>query len=133
MKKLIDLFSASDVLAAPPQVHNCRVVRRDMPHLYTSATSNPVIALAHFDVESNKMSEKWESIDVDVLKGFVVSDNEETKDVRVEFVFDNWAEYQKVKKSGELWNDVGGSGKVLEIVEMEAVAGFVGRDGKSRL
>lgn len=128
VQDLIQLFTTGDVLASPPEVHNCPVRHKKSTGSPLSVPSNPVIVLLH---STSSSADEWRSA-AEGSRGLnfiaAVEDNE-TKGMRAEMILDGWKSYEAFES---------GAGKSVtnaanEAVKIRPIAGFLGRDDKSKL
>ncbi|KAI4709858.1 hypothetical protein J4E89_005087 [Alternaria sp. Ai002NY15] len=137
VQDLIRLFTTGDVLAQPPEVHNCPIITKktSSPVLISS---NPAIVLLNIpskpDTSAIKQAEKWSELSQIVMKSvkgvssFTVVEDREAKSTRVESVLQSWdsfAAYQEFM--------VDGRRDGADLVKIRPIDGFVGRDSSSKL
>lgn len=140
VQDLIKLFTTSNVLAGPPEVHNSIISSKKTAGSLLDITSNPAILLVNTPYEggpSNSDLDGWKS---DVQEAFgsvkglgsvIVAEDREGKSVRAEYVFKGWEEFESFAAKGKKH---GGRGGEAEIVKIKGVDGFLGREeGRSRL
>lgn len=137
VQDLIQLFATGEVLAQPPEVHNCPIVNKMMLGSTLSISSIPVIALLNVPSRANQSvtpKRDWEGIfekavsDVKGLDAILVSEDEEAKSMRIEGVLlndDAFTEFQRVV--------AGNKTDTIEMVRMRPICGFVSREAKSKL
>jgi hypothetical protein len=128
VQDLIQLFTTGDVLASPPEVHNCPVKHKKSTGAPLSVSSNPVIVLLH---STSSSADEWRGA-ADGVKGLnfvAVVEDEETKGVRTEMILDGWRSYEAFET---------GAGQSVtkaanEAVKIRPIEGFLGREDKSKL
>jgi hypothetical protein len=105
-------------------------------------SSNPAIILAHTEYRQGTTSdtlEGWNKLtesafkSVTGLKKFVVSEDKVSNSVRTEYVLESWEQYEAFLKSGVRKAHQEGSKIIANDVKVRAIAGFLGREGKSKL
>lgn len=128
MQDLIQLFTTGDVLASPPEVHNCPVKHKKSAGSPLSVSSNPVIVLLH---STSSNADEWKSAvgNVKGLNFVAVVEDKETKGVRMEMILDGWKSYESFES---------GAGTSVtkaanEAVKIRPIAGFLGREEISKL
>jgi hypothetical protein len=107
-----------------------------------SVSSNPAIILAHTEYRHGTASdtlEGWEKMAESALKGvtgfnkFVVTEDKASNSVRTECVLENWEQYETFLESGVTKAHQEGSQSIAKDVKVRAIAGFLGREEKSKL
>lgn len=129
VQDLIQLFTTGDVLAGPPEVHNCPVKHRKTFGQPLSLSSNPAIVLLH---STSSGVDSWKSA-VDSAKGAnfgAVVEDKDTKGVRTELILDGWSSYEAFEKSEAAKTLLTDSESAVKI---RPIAGFLGREEKSKL
>lgn len=128
VQDLIQLFTTGDVLASPPEVHNCPVKHKKSTGSPLSVSSSPVIVLLH---STSSSADQWRGAAEGArgLNFVAVVEDKETKGVRTEMILDGWKSYEAFEN---------GAGKSVtkaadEAVKIRPIAGFLGRDDKSKL
>ncbi|KAI4676293.1 uncharacterized protein J4E88_007207 [Alternaria novae-zelandiae] len=137
VQDLIQLFTTGDVLAQPPEVHNCPIITKKTSSP-VPISSNPAIVLMNIpskpDASSTKEAEKWSELSQIVMKSvkgvnsFTVVADREAKSTRVECVLQSWdsfAAYQEFM--------VDGRRDGADVVKIRPIYGFTGRDSSSKL
>jgi hypothetical protein len=133
VQDLIQLFTTGEVLAAPPEVHNCPVIYKSRIVQSCSVSTNPAIVLLHntsLGVDGSKDAAERVVGNVKELSFLAVVEDKETNGVRTQIVMDSWESYEKFEKSD--------AAKCLttnasSVVKIKAIAGFLGREDKSKL
>lgn len=137
VQDLIQLFTTGDVLAQPPEVHNCPIITKKTSGPPVPVSSNPAIVLMKIPSRSNlsaKEVERWCELSLIIMKSvkgvaaFTVVEDREANSTRVECVLQSWdafAEYQKFM--------IDGRRDAAEVVKVRPIDGFVGRDSSSKL
>lgn len=137
VQDLIQLFATGEILAQPPEVHNCPIVNKTMLGSTLSISSIPVIALLNVPSKPNesiKLRRDWEGFfgkavsDLEGLGAILVSEDKEAKSIRIEGVLqddDAFTEFQRVVTANKT--------DTVEMVRIRPVCGFVGRVAKSKL
>lgn len=128
MQDLIQLFTTGDVLASPPEVHNCPVKHKKSTGAPLSVSSNPVIVLLN---SASSSADEWRGA-VEGARGLnlvAVVEDKETNSVRTEMILDGWRSYESFES---------GTGKSVanpanEAVKIRPIAGYLGREDKSKL
>lgn len=128
VQDLIQLFTTGDVLASPPEVHNCPVKHKKTTGSPLSVSSNPIIVLLQ---STSSSAEEWRGA-TEGAKGLnfiAVVEDKETNGVRAEMILDGWTSYEAFES---------GAGKSVtkaanESVQIRPIAGYLGRKGKSKL
>lgn len=134
---LIHLFTTGDVLAQPPEVHNCPIITKKTSSP-VPISSNPAIVLMNIpskpDASATQEAEKWSELSQIVMKSlkgvnsFTVVADREAKSTRVECVLQSWdsfAAYQEFM--------VDGRRDGADLVKIRPIDGFTGRDSMSKL
>jgi hypothetical protein len=137
VQDLIQLFTTGEVLAQPPEVHNCPIITKKTSSP-VPISSNPAIVLMNMPSKPNasatKEAEKWHELSQIVTKSvkgvnaFTVVEDRETNSTRVECVLNSWdafAGYQEFM--------VDGRRDGAEVVKIRPIDGFVGRENSSKL
>jgi hypothetical protein len=88
-------------------------------------SSNPAIALLHTASAGVDACQKATKNAYGLKFGAVVEDNE-TKGLRTELIFDGWSSYEAFEKSNV-------TGNVDSTVKIRPIAGFLGREDRSKL
>jgi hypothetical protein len=125
VQDLIQLFTTGDVLAAPPEVHNCPVRHKKTSGQPLSVSSEPAIVLLH---STSTGSDSWR-LATDNIRGSsfaAVVEDSETKGVRTELILENWASYETFEKSDMVKS-------TESTVKVRPIAGFLGREDRSKL
>jgi hypothetical protein len=136
VQNLIHLFTTGDVLAQPPEVHNCPVVHKVLSSVY-SVSSYPAIVLLNVPTKSNQSAtpvKEWKEMiervvkDTKVSGALVVAEDKESHSMRIEGMLQDWdapAELLRVV----LENETGSA----EVIKVRLVCGFISRGGNSKL
>lgn len=125
MQDLIQLFTAGDVLAGPPEVHNCPVLHKKSVGQPLSVSSNPGIVLLH---STSVRADAWAKAvgNINELNFGAVVEDTEIKGVRLELIFSGWSSYEAFEKSD--------AAKGTEsATKIRPIAGFLGREDRSKL
>ncbi|KAH6523276.1 hypothetical protein HBI56_083950 [Parastagonospora nodorum] len=125
VQDLIQLFTTGDVLAGPPEVHNCPVQHKKSLGQPLLVSSNPGIVLLH---STSTGADAWAKAveDINELSFSAVVEDDETKGVRLELIFDSWSRYEAFEMS----DAVKGAENATKI---RPIAGFLGREDRSKL
>jgi hypothetical protein len=130
---LIQLFTTGDVLAAPPEVHNCPIRHKKSLGQSLVVSSNPAIVLLHTTssaLEECARAAEDASRDSKGLNSVVVVEDTETKGIRTELIMDSWKSYEAFETSGAANAIIKGNESAVKI---RVIAGFLGREDKSKL
>jgi len=125
VQDLIQLFTTGDVLAGPPEVHNCPVRYKKSLGQPLSVSSNPGIVLLH---STSTGADAWTKAveNINELSFGAVVEDTETKGVRLELIFGSWSSYEAFEKSD--------AAKGAEsATKIRPIAGFLGREDRSKL
>lgn len=125
MQDLIQLFTTGDVLATPPEVHNCPVRHKKSVGQPLSISSDPAIVLLHSTSAGldalRTATEKFKG-----LSFVAVVEDPEAHSVRIELILENWTSYEALEKSETVKS-------AESAVKIRPIAGFLGREDKSKL
>ncbi|KAG9193957.1 hypothetical protein G6011_03992 [Alternaria panax] len=137
VQDLINLFTAGDVLAHPPEVHNCPVVTKKTSASPIPISSNPAIVLMNIPSRSGlstKDAGKWDEMSQIVMKSvnsifiFTVVEDHEANSTRVEAVLQDWDAFTGYEEFM-----IEGRRDTAEVVKVRPIDGFVGRESASKL
>lgn len=137
VQDLIKLFTTSDVLAAPPEVHNCLISAKKTSAPTISLSSNPAIVLTNTPYGSEvgtKVLEGWgkdaeNTINEDEgLDSVIVTQDKEGQSVRAQYVWKDWEAWERWAAKGKRHSD--DTSGLAEIVKIKGVHGFLGRGGE---
>jgi hypothetical protein len=125
VQDLIRLFTTGDVLAAPPEVHNCPVQHKKSSGPLLSVSSEPAIVLLH---STSTRIESWRTATENVrgLSFAAVVEDRETKSLRTELILENWASYEAFEESDMVKS-------AESAIRIRPIAGFLGREDRSKL
>jgi hypothetical protein len=129
VQDLIQLFTSGDVLAGAPEVHNCPVKYRKTFGQPLSISSSPAIVLLHSTISG---VDAWKGA-VESAKGAnfgMVVEDKETKGLRTELILDGWKSFEAFEKSEAARTLLEASEGAVKI---RPIAGFLGREDKSKL
>ncbi|KAL6711390.1 hypothetical protein ACN47E_004324 [Coniothyrium glycines] len=141
VQDLVKLFTTGDVLAGPPEVHNCLVSSKKTSGSVLRVDDKPAIVLVNTPYKTSVTKgvlAGWDGAVQDAfetaegLRAVVVVDDKETQSVRAEYVFRNWEEWDNFAAKGNSHDEIAGKGPA-EIVKIRAIDGFLGREGGSKL
>lgn len=142
VKDIFALFKSGDVLGAPAEVHSCPVAFRRASGPTLSISSNPIIVLAHTEYKQGTASdtlEGWNKLAETALKEvngfnkFVVVEDNANNSVRTEYILEHAEQYEAFLKSKVMKAHQEGSRSVAKEVKVRAIAGFLGREERSKL
>lgn len=139
---MITLFTTSDVLAAPPEVHNCSVVTKKSAGTPLAISTDPAIVLVNTPYQPDAAPQTldwWKNTAKEIsdnTKGFssvIVVEDRESNSVREEYVLQSWGDFEAIAARYKSHDSDNASRVPTDIVKVKAVAGFLGRDDKSKL
>jgi hypothetical protein len=133
VQDLIQLFTTGEVLAAPPEVHNCPVRYKSRIVQSCSLSTNPAIVLLHTTspgVDDSKDAAERMVGNVKELNFLALVEDKETNGVRIQIVMDSWKSYEKFEKTDKA---KGLTTNASSVVKIKAIAGFLCREDKSKL
>lgn len=144
VQDLIQLFGTGDLLAQPPEVHNCPISSKHTSGAPLPISSNPAILLVNVgyrpgttvhSLEGWKDFAKSASSSVKGFNVFTVVEDKETNSVRAEYVLDSWEALGEVQSLGvaEKNKDNAKNRTSVDAVKIRAIAGFIGREDRSKL
>ncbi|KAJ4351446.1 uncharacterized protein N0V89_006788 [Didymosphaeria variabile] len=146
VQDLIKLFTTSDVLAQPPEVHTSTVTSSKPCSPPPAISTSPCIVLAHFDYQAGKVANAllgWADVVEYVAKneywtrGYTVGEGKDKNSVRTVETYESWEFLEKVHMKNEAIaknQQQNGKDRVGQgAVRVTAVDGFLGREGKARL
>jgi hypothetical protein len=129
VQDLIQLFTTGDVLGGAPEVHNCPIRHKKTTGSPLPVSSTPAVVLLH--TTTGGVDVCSEAIDNNAgLSAVLVVEDKETKGVRAQYVLSTWENYAAFEKSA-----AGRSitAEAQETVKIRPIAGFLGREDKSKL
>ncbi|KAL1592645.1 hypothetical protein SLS60_011061 [Paraconiothyrium brasiliense] len=146
VQDLIQLFSTTDVLAQPPEVHTSTVTASKLCSPPPAISTSPCIVLAHFDYAPGKVAsalQGWADV-VDYVskneywtRGYTVGEEKDKNSVRTVETYESWEVLEKVHLKDEAIaknQRLNGRDRLGEgAVRVVAVDGFLGREGRARL
>ncbi|KAH7355982.1 hypothetical protein BKA66DRAFT_515729 [Pyrenochaeta sp. MPI-SDFR-AT-0127] len=138
VQDLIQLFSTSDVLAQPPEVHTCPISSKHTSGIPPPISSNPAILLVNVGYKAGTTAnalESWRnftksaSSSVKELNLSIVVEDKETNSIRAEYVLDSWGAIEGFRYLASEENRTG----EVDAVKIRVIDGYIGREDRSKL
>ena len=137
VQDLVQLFTTGDILAQPPEVHNCLFAAKKTSGSPLSILSDPAIVIMNVPSKPGSAPqpvEEWKDIaeiSMSKAKGvsvFAVVEDKEGNSIRMQCVAQDWNAFADLQSSV-----LDGSLDRIETVKIRPIDGFLGREGGYKL
>ena len=137
VQNLVQLLTTGDILAQPPEIHNCLFAVKKTSGSPLSILSNPAIVLMNAPLKPGsalQSVEEWKDIaeiSMSKTKGvnvFSVVEDKEGNSIRMQCVAQDWNAFADLQSSV-----LDGSAGPIERVKIRPINGFLGREGGHKL
>ncbi|KAA8621490.1 hypothetical protein PtrSN002B_010992 [Pyrenophora tritici-repentis] len=134
VQNLLQLFSTDDILAQPPEVHNCPFVAKKTFGSPLPISSTPAIVLLNYPSKSGSAIQsagKWEEIaEISISKdqgisNLAVVEDKDANSIRVQCVARDWNAFADFQASV-----LDCSAGDVEMVKIKPIDGFLSRQGR---
>lgn len=130
VKDLIELFTTGDILASPPEVHNCAIIVKKSIAPPLPVSANPAVVLLHTTSATQQEVRSAAHGGSKNLNCVIIVEDKETKGVRAQYVLKDWKSYDTFESAETAKTVAKGAESVVKI---RPINGFLGREGKSKL